>query len=220
MAILETLTPAERARQLGKPEGAVGLAVAAWLNDNNRQRNADTVAALGVEPGDRVLEIGFGNGRTAADVLAQAADVHYTGIDISPTMVEEASRFNATAITAGHASFHLGSAEHMPFADSAFDRIFSIGVIHFWADPIGPLMEVRRVLRSGGKIHMGCISPRQTADYTRPEYGFHLRDAETWDALCHAAGFFAINVREVETAGITPAGAPMKRYGILMTACA
>ena len=101
MAIFETLTPAERARQLGNPEGAVGLAVAEWLNENNKESNAKTVALPGIEPGNHVLEIGFGNGRTAPDVIAQAADVRYAGIDISPTMVEEASGFNAARVAAG-----------------------------------------------------------------------------------------------------------------------
>ena len=79
-----------------------------------------------------MLEIGFGNGRTVPDVIAQAADVHYVGVDISPTMVAEATRFNAAMVTQGQVSFHLASAERLPFDDDAFDRIFSIGVIHFW----------------------------------------------------------------------------------------
>jgi ubiquinone/menaquinone biosynthesis C-methylase UbiE len=218
MAIFETLTPAERARQLGNPEGEVGIAVAAWLDENNSQANAQTVARLGVEAGHHVLEIGFGSGRTARDVLAQAPDVRYTGIDISPTMVEEAARINAALVAAGRASFHLGSAERMPFADGAFDRIFSLGVIHFWVDAAGPLAEVRRVLRSGGLMLMGCLAPREAPDSARPEYGFHLRDADTWDALCRAAGFATVDVVPVEMEGITPDGAPTKRYGIRVTA--
>ena len=98
MAIFETLTPAEQARQLANPEGAVGLAVADWLNEINKQKIARSVASLGVEAGNRVLEIGFGNGRAAPEVIAQAADVQYSGIDISPTMVAEASAFNAALV--------------------------------------------------------------------------------------------------------------------------
>ena len=105
MAIFEKLTPAERARQLGNSEGEVGIAVADWLNETNKAANAKTVALLGVIAGDHVLEIGFGNGRTVPDVIGQAADVRYTGIDISPTMVAEASRFNAALVAAGKASF-------------------------------------------------------------------------------------------------------------------
>src|SRR5208337_2874122 len=37
MAVFETLTPAEQARQLANPEGTVGLAVADWLYENNKQ---------------------------------------------------------------------------------------------------------------------------------------------------------------------------------------
>ena len=69
-----------------------------------------------------MLEIGFGNGRTVPEVIRQAADIQYTGIDLSPTMLEAASRFNAALVAAGQASFHLGSSDHMPFPDSTFDR--------------------------------------------------------------------------------------------------
>jgi len=90
MAILEKLTPAELARQLANPDGAVGIAVADWLDENNKEANAKVVELLSVEAGHHVLEIGFGNGRTAPLVITQAPDVCYSGIDISPTMVAEA----------------------------------------------------------------------------------------------------------------------------------
>lgn len=214
MAVFETLTLAERARQLRDPEGAVGLAVADWLNENNKQGNAKIVASLNVKPGNRVLEIGFGNGRTVADVITQAADVHYTGIDSSPTMVAEASRVNAALVAAGKVTFQLGSAERMPFADDTFDRAFSIGVVHFWANPAGPLAEVRRVLRPGGSMFIGCLAPREAPDFAQQEYGFHLRDAATWDAFCRAAGFRDVNVEAIESEQITPSGAPIRRFGI------
>ena len=216
MAVFETLTPAEQARQLGAPEGAVGLAVAEWLNETNKPASAKIVASLCVQPGARVLEIGFGNGRTAPDVIAQAADVTYAGIDISPTMVAEASAFNAALVAAGRATFRLGSAERMPFADDAFDRAFSMGVIHFWTDPAGSFVEGRRVLRPGGSMLMACLAPREAPEFARPEYGFHLRDAATWDALCRAAGFADVHVETVETEQITPSGAPIRRFGIIV----
>jgi ubiquinone/menaquinone biosynthesis C-methylase UbiE len=213
VAIFDSLTFAERAKQLSNPEGDAGLAVAEWLNERNRQGNAQAVAALGVMSGNQVLEIGFGNGRTIPDVIAQAADVHYTGIDISPTMVEEALRFNAELVTAGRVSLHVGSAERMPFAQASFDRVFSIGVIHFWADAVKPLAEVRRVLRSGGVSQMGCINPRTTPDFARPEYGFYLRDDIAWNTLYRAAGFSEVNVETVEIDSPPP-----KRYVFQITA--
>lgn len=218
MAIVETLTPAERARQLGNPDGAVGLAIAERLNETNKESNAKAVALLSIEAGNHVLEIGFGNGRTVPDVIAQASEVRYAGIDISPTMVEAARGFNAVLVAAGQASFHLGSAERMLFADAAFDRVFSTGVIHFWTDPAACLAEVRRVLRPGGLMLMGCLAPREAPDFARPEYGFHLRDAAVWDRLCRAAGFAAVNVETREANQIAPNGVPTRWYLIRVTA--
>ena len=217
MAVFETLTPAERARQLRDPEGEVGIAVADWLNETNKAGNATTVALLGVTAGNHVLEIGFGNGRTVPDVIGQAADVRYAGVDISPTMVAEASRFNAALVAAGRASFHLGSAERMPFADHAFDRVFSIGVIHFWAEPGASLAEVHRVMRPGGLMVMGSLAPKDPPDFARPEYGFHLRDAAEWDALCRGARFVMVNVETLQFKQITPNG-PTKRHTLRVTA--
>jgi SAM-dependent methyltransferase len=217
VAIFETLTPAEQARQLANPEGAVGLAVADWLNEINKQAIARSVASLGVEAGNRVLEIGFGNGRAPPEVIAQAADVQYSGIDISPTMVAEASAFNAALVAAGVASLQLGSAERMPFADRVFDRVFSIGVIHFWTDPAASLMGVRRVLRFGGLMWMGCLAPQEAPDFARTEYGFHLRDAAEWDALCRAAGFTDVHAETIEFQQTAASGAPIRRYRIIVT---
>jgi ubiquinone/menaquinone biosynthesis C-methylase UbiE len=80
-------------------------------------------------------------------------------------------------VQAGKASFHLASADAIPFGDDCFDRVFSLGVIHFWIEPMASLVEVRRVLRPGGLMLMGCLAPKEAPDFARVEYGFHLRDA-------------------------------------------
>ena len=218
MTIFEALTPAERARQLANPEGEVGLAVADWLNENNKQANAKVVAQLAVEAGHHVLEIGFGNGRSVPIVMAQAPGVRYAGIDISPTMVTEASNFNADFVKTGGASFHLASADAMPFGDASFDRVFSIGVVHFWEDAVTSLAEVQRVLRPAGMMLMGCLAPKDAPDFAQKEYGFHLRDASDWDALCRKAGFADVDVQTVVSDQTTASGAPMKRYSIRIRA--
>ncbi len=218
MGVIDSLTPAERARQLREPEGPVGLTVAHWTSENNRAGNEKTVAELKIQAGNQVLEIGFGDGRTVPRVIAQAADVRYTGIDISPTMVEEASRFNAELVTADRASFALGSAQMMPFDDNTFDRAFSIGVIHFWVDPDVALAEVRRVLSPEGFMLMGCLAPQGAPVFARAEYGFYLREAAAWDRLCRAAGFSTVNVEDVVFEQIRGDGASSQLHTIRVAA--
>ena len=63
---------------------------------------------------------------------------------------------------------------------------------------------------------MACLAPREAPDFARPEYGFHLRDGASWDALCRAAGFPHVHVETVESEQITPGGAPIRRYAIIV----
>ena len=146
------------------------------------------------------------------EVFNQAENIRYAGLDISSTMVAEAVRFNATLVAAGRARFYLGSAEHMPFPDSSFDCVFSVGVAHFWSAPSLALSEIRRVLRPGGRSMMGCLHPLTAPPFARPENGFHLRDAAEWDALHRAAGFVDVQVEAIETEQISAAGTPVRRY--------
>ena len=218
MAIFGALSPAEQARQLANPEGQVGLEVAEWLNGNNRANNAETLDLLDLLAGCRVLEIGFGNGRAASEVIGRATDIRYEGVDISPTMFNEAKRFNADLIASGRASFHLCSAERMPFADASIDRVFAIGVIHFWSNPIASLVEIRRVMRREGLAVMGSLDPLSAPEFARPEFGFYVRSAEEWRTLFCQAGFASVERQVIEVTGITPDGTPTKRHIVRITA--
>ena len=217
MNIFSSLQPAEQARQLANPEGTVGIEVAEYLNKNNREANARALALLDVQAASHVLEIGFGNGRAAPEVTRQAADVEYVGIDISPTMVDEANRFNAALVAAGRASFHLASAACMPFADASFDRILAIGVVHFWQDPLVQLREIHRVMRPGGFAIMSALDTRSAFAFARAEFGFHLRSTAEWAALCHQGDFSTVDTQNIELEQRNPDGTPTKRYSIRLT---
>jgi ubiquinone/menaquinone biosynthesis C-methylase UbiE len=118
MVDLTQLPPAEMARHLGRPDGDVGLAVTERLNRVNGNITAEAYRRLGLGAGMRVLEIGFGNGHLLPDLLRLAPDLLYSGIDISPTMVDEARRFNAALVTPGQATFRLADAARIPASDA------------------------------------------------------------------------------------------------------
>ena len=85
-------------------------------------------------------------------VVASAEDVHYTGIDLSPTMVTEADRFDADLVAAGRVAFRLGSAEQLPFPDASFDAYTIAFGIRNVTHIDQALREARRVLRPGGRF--------------------------------------------------------------------
>src|SRR6476469_8859376 len=89
----------------------------------------------------------------------------------------------------------------MPFPDGHFRKVLSAGVIHFWTDPARSLAEVRRVMRSGGTMAMGCLAPGIVPPFAKPELGFHLRPAAEWRQLASSAGFASPVVETLGAAG-------------------
>ena len=112
----------------------------------------------------------------------------------------------------------LEPAERMPFPDTSFDRVFSIGVMHFWKEPLAPLQEIHRVMRPGSIAISGALDARSPPQFARPEFGFHLRSATEWATLFRQAGFGTVDARNIELQQLTPDGKPTKRYTIRVTA--
>jgi ubiquinone/menaquinone biosynthesis C-methylase UbiE len=194
---LNTLSPAEMASQLGRPEGDIGRAVGEMMNRANAGFTEAVYQRLMLQPGYRVLEIGFGNGRLLPSLLALTEDTTYVGLDRSETMVAAASSFNAEPVASGHAAFRLGTAEAIPCDDGSFDRAFAVNVIYFWPEPVRALSEMRRVLRPGGLSVVASVvsAPDEPAPpFAREEFGFYRRGRDALVALHREAGFREIAV--------------------------
>lgn len=97
---------------------------------------------LAPQPGERILDLGCGDGQLTARIAATGASV--TGLDASPQMAA-AARSRGIAV-------EQGSAESMPFAGLAFDAVFSNAALHWVRDQDAMLAEVRRVLKPGGRF--------------------------------------------------------------------
>ncbi len=112
-------------------------------------RNAGFVAALG-EPvlallaprrGERVLDLGCGEGLLAARMAAAGIDV--VAVDASAAMVEAARRRGIAA--------ELMDARELSF-DAEFDAVFSNAVLHWVRPPEAAIAGVRRALKPGGRF--------------------------------------------------------------------
>jgi ubiquinone/menaquinone biosynthesis C-methylase UbiE len=214
MPSLSGLTPAERARLLGKPEGELGIAISGVMNQTNAPIIEAVYRRLGLQTGQCVLEIGFGNGRTVPMLMQQAERLTFVGIDIAETMVAEATAFNRQLIDLGYAKFHLAPAEAIPCADASVDRACAINVVYFWPDPVKVLSEIRRVLRPGGfSVIAGIdIATAAEAPFSRAEFGFRARDVDELIDLHRAAGFEAVEIEPFDYVSKRPDGTPWPRH--------
>ena len=99
--------------------------------------------------GKRVLEIGLGYG-TLGQLLA-LQECRYFGIDIALNPVAMMRyRFSLLGQEGGE-RVQLGSALEIPYKDSTFDYVYSIGCLHHTGDLGRGISEVHRVLAEGGK---------------------------------------------------------------------
>jgi SAM-dependent methyltransferase len=191
---LTQLDIAVRARHLAKPEGEVGLAVANSLNSINAEALAWAFSAIAPDNGNRILEIGFGNGHTIPRVVELAERLTYAGIDISETMVNEATRFNAAQITDRRVELRVGTSSNIPFPDAAFDRALAVNTLYFWADPSVDLREIRRVIKPKGKLVLGSLSPDSAKVNPLFKHGFRFLSPEQLADLLGNAGFSEVSV--------------------------
>lgn len=97
--------------------------------------------------GQRVLEVGVGNGSHAALLARHAGS--FTGIDITEyATTSTRRRFDVFGL---FGSVLQMDAECLAFADASFDFVWSWGVIHHSSDTQRALSEIARVLRPGGR---------------------------------------------------------------------
>jgi ubiquinone/menaquinone biosynthesis C-methylase UbiE len=110
---------------------------------------------LEIEPGDAVLELGFGSGRALTEVSARARDGFVAGIDPSEIMLRHAKFRNGRYIRQGRMVLQLGEAAEIPYPEERFHKVFAVHVLYFWPDPQRELREIHRVLRKGGLLLLG-----------------------------------------------------------------
>lgn len=157
--------------QFGRPHG-VGGHLAGWVmahRPSNRERSRWVVSLLGVQPADRVLEIGFGPGLAIEALSRLTTRGKVYGVDHSAVMVRRARRQNRAAVRSGRVDLRLGSAENLPRLGGPLDTVLAINSMGFWSDPAAVLKELRGGLRPGGQIAIASQPrcPRATSETSR-----------------------------------------------------
>lgn len=167
----------------------------------------DLVAAAGLQPGERVLDVGCGTGvvaRLAAGQVGTGASV--VGLDIHPGMLAVAAAATppGTSIT-----WREGNAESLPFPEGSFDVVLCQMSLQFVTGKLDALREMRRVLAPGGRA-LACVpGPRPPlfgilatalASHFGPQPAafadrvFSMHDVDELAELMRSAGFMDVAV--------------------------
>ncbi|MBI2938982.1 MAG: methyltransferase domain-containing protein [Chloroflexi bacterium] len=143
------------ARMLGYPDDWIATLPAAvvesFAGTGNPFRLGD------ICPGEHVVDVGCGAG---LDTLIAAQMVGPTGrvvgVDMTPAMLEKARR-GAVASGLANVEIRHGYADALPIPDGWADAVISNGVLNLMPDKAAALKEMARVLKPGGRLHIGDI---------------------------------------------------------------
>ncbi len=136
-------------------EGEHGDRYVALLNraraDDDPTHFPTTLAWIDAQLGERVLEVGCGNGAMARAIArAVPAIREVVAVDASGIMIAEARRLLAGRDLPVY--FEVADAHHLPFPDASFDRCYATETFVILPDPRRALLELGRVTRPGGRI--------------------------------------------------------------------
>jgi SAM-dependent methyltransferase len=108
--------------------------------------SSEFIRLVDPQAGQRALDVGCGPGALTAPLIERLGAAGVCAIDPSESFVA-AARARFPDVNVRH-----GAAEDLPFADGDFDLTLAQLVVHFMADPVVGLGEMRRVTRPGGLV--------------------------------------------------------------------
>jgi SAM-dependent methyltransferase len=107
--------------------------------------------AAAIASGERVLDLGCGNGASTRDAARMAEPGEVVGIDLSAAMLANA-RARSAAEGLANITFVHGDAQVHDFEPESFDVIISNAGAMFFDDQVAAFDNLRRALRRGGRI--------------------------------------------------------------------
>ncbi len=145
-----------------------------------------------IAPEATVLDVGCGTGEFEQLLLTENPQQMITAVDISEGMLLVAKQKFRTY---SHVSFQNASVSNLPFVNNSFDVIISASAFHYFDDPHGALLEIRRVLKPEGtlfildwcKDYLSCqicdfilkfVDPAYKRCYTQKEFHSLLTSAQ------------------------------------------
>jgi len=176
-----------------------------WIAASEARYRQVGVRTLNLQPGERILEIGFGTGSCLLEFARQVGpDGWVCGIDLSDGMTEVAGNRLSESGLAERVSLTLGDASQAPFTGDSFDAMFMSFTLELFDTPEIPrvLHQCRRILRPGGRLGVVTLVKTDQPNFAERTYEwFHARMPVSVDcrpimaqAALQEAGFAIVEV--------------------------
>lgn len=151
------LKPEEIAANLRKPEGEAGMKIGDLMNKGNANFYDQLIKNVDWKDGMNILEVGIGTALHVPQLLNQAKNISYTGVDFSETMVVAGKKNNPSQ------TFIQQDVLELNLQDQKFDLIVTINTVYFLEDLKKAFLNLKNCLQPNGIIHIGK-RPKENMD--------------------------------------------------------
>ena len=123
-----------------------------------RKDYPDVLAELEKEPFQDLLDCGCGTAPMLTLLHNKYPDRHYTGIDLTPKMIEVAKSKHMEGV-----ELVVGDCENLPFPEESFDVVICCQSFHHYPNVQDFFNSVYRVLRPGGRLILRDMTMKSAA---------------------------------------------------------
>jgi ubiquinone/menaquinone biosynthesis C-methylase UbiE len=166
------------ARQAARPSGLVGRVLTTIMALETKRFNSSVLEQLRIVPGQRILEVGFGHGRTLRRAAIAHPKARFAGIDHADDMVTLVADRCRSLVEQGRLELRAGSSASLPWPDGSFDMVYAVHTIYFWDEPVKHLSEIHRVLAPGGRVVLGFRERNTMTEQMLPAEVYNLRSMQ------------------------------------------
>lgn len=117
----------------------------------------DILAEVEKEPFETLLDAGCGPAPMLTLMSEKYPDKHYTGLDLTEAMIEQAKKKNLS-----NADFVVGDCENLPFPENSFDVIICVNSAHHYPNLQNFFNSAYRVLKPNGRLILRDMTSENT----------------------------------------------------------
>lgn len=212
-----TVPNEEQRRRWDEEEGDHWVAEAERFDKTLGPYGDRVIAGLSPEPGEKIVDIGCGNGALSLDVAARVGPQgHVLGLDLSGPMLSLA-RQRAAERGLGNVAFEKSDVQVHQFEPGVRDGAMSRFGVMFFDEPVKAFANVRSGVTAGGRLAFVCWQDPLQNDWLMvpaatmlelvpmpemPAAGapgpFGLSDADRTQSILRDAGWSDVGVESVE----------------------